>query len=373
MFTIVRTCVRFLPRLLLSGIAYTLTAGSFGCGGGENGPGPESDISVVQGGLGTFKGWKTIPGLTLFDSPALARAWNTTWTAFGRDNAGEIWATNQDGAGNWTGAWTHLPGGPFTSRPSAVALDLPSGIYSKMFAVAAMKSDGEYYLRIQDQTGNQVVTDWTQIVTSMKWASAPSIAYISPTANSTLMGSLVIAGLGSDGTIYMGATFLPGPAPDYRITVNNWGWGQIPGSASDSAPALASMYPSSQVTSDFVLVIGLEGDSGITYRYSKRGALNGIWSPWTDIVGNVFASGPAVAVGKSSLFGVEFRETTVYGIGFDSRVYVSKQPTSGTTGLTAIGTQAFGGNPSAVGFSNTAIVSALVNNATGATNTASSP
>jgi hypothetical protein len=340
-----RLSVRFLPRVLLAlGAAATLPS----CGD-VNGDATET----VRGELGDFGPWVSAGGPTLIDAPALAKGQNTTLTAFGWGSDFQIWTTAQNANGQWTGVWTALPGGTVASRPAAVAMN--SGPFAGHFVLAALRSDGHVWLRIQDQTGSDVAYDWRPLTVynsgvpySPTFFSAPAITFAAPFPDNV---GLFVAGLGYSNRIDLWV--LPLNSQADLLTDNWWGVSSDPGFV--SAPALAYLPPSARGQEFIYLAAGVEGPYGTTYKTTTRARMLD-FLPWQDVPNANFISGPALAVAGPVGVGMEM---TLYGVGLDSRVYASTQIPNG--GFSQLSPQIVGGNPSALGVGRTVSVSALIN------------
>jgi hypothetical protein len=358
---------RRLGSLLALGAAATL----LGCGevGGDA-------TETVRSELGDFGPWVSTGGPTLVFSPALAKGRNTTLTAFGWGTDHQIWTTAQNASGQWTGVWTALPGGTsFGGRVAAVALDVPSGPLVDHFAIVAMRMDSpnfnNYYIRIQNQSGSDVVKDWEVMpapVFGGGWFSAPALAFI-PASDSTDPDSrLIWAGLGYNGHY----------AFDRKLTNNQYGSGNptchgldyLNGVYEDgtdiegrSAPALAFFPPTIKGQRYLAMAMGVKGDEYGHVAYKTTFSTptwcdpNGGWNLATDVPNGLFMSGPALAVTKRS----GLSEMTLYGLGLDSRIYATYPFVANTT-FFQVSPQTFEGPPGALGVGGgTVIVSALMN------------
>lgn len=354
--------MRHLSNAILGGLfVLALGLAPSGCGGPEG----DAGIETVRNEYWYFGGWTSIPGKTLVDSPALAKGAGTTLTAFGLGNDGQIWTTAQDGTGHWTGTWTALPGGTFASRPAAAVIDLTSGQLVNHFAIVAMRSDGKYYVRVQDQTGSSVVSDWAPLrywlnsqFHDLFWSSAPAMTFVPPGSLHT--ARLVIAGTTSGGTIGSHAHYFFND----RYSIDNFG--SMPTEPfslplpADTAPALAFVPLQSDSQSYLAMAWGVEGASGLNYKMiwlKEASSHQGVWRGPVQAVPNAaFNSGPALAGTNQGQFG---REVTLYGVGLDSRLYVANDPASGN--FAPVSTQIVGSNPSALGVGGMVNVTALVN------------
>jgi hypothetical protein len=286
-------------------------------------------------------------------------------TAFGWGTDGAIWTTAQNQSGQWTTNWTPLPGGAFTSRPAVALLDVGSGPFRDHFAIAAMRSDGHYYVRIQNQTGSDVIKDWTPVGFhdywgqwhDLSWTTAPAIAFVPASSWTSGFARLVIAGATTQGQLDVRNDWFVNSNVD-NGEYEELPWDQGPAPLTDSAPALTFVPPRGAGQPYLILGWGVEDSRGIWFKASwLNPASGGQWQATLNFTNGIFSSGPAFGQGWQANSG---REVTLYGRGLDSRIWVTNQLANG--GFSPIGTQTFGSNVSAVGiYPHTVYVSALIN------------
>jgi len=325
------------------------------------------ETELKQGALGAFGGWALVPGGggAVNDAPAIAQTGTTTLTLFGRGFDDQIYETNKLSSGQWMGFWRFVTnnGPTFTSRPAAAGLAVTGGQLGNMFAIVARRSDKKYYIKIQDQTGGAVLMDWNVFPKTALFDSAPAVAFIPNNAPAGPKNSLVLAGLGTDGLFYTSTNTLVGGSNGTYGHANWTPVSPVLGQTFSSAPALTV---SCVAGSGMSIIIAGKTAAGI-YRWSKFNGTS--WSAWTSLANGIFVSDPALAQGC----GVFSRETTIYGRGEDSRMYVSTEIVGQPPSLNVIGTKLFSGNPTATGFGTIAHV--VGNDSSSATfeNSASSP
>jgi len=322
------------------------------------------DTTEVKGELSAWGSWITAPGELLNSSPALAangtNASTLTGYALGSNN--QIWVTTSNGS-TWSGSWSQLsnPGSTFTSSPSAVGLDVPSGGLVNHFALAAMRSDNKYYVRVQNRAGSVVDSNWTAVGT-MTFSTAPSITFVPASAGSAPKNSLVLAGVGNDGRMYWARNTL-GTGNTY--SASNWtGFSTVGTTIFVSAPAVTYSQNTLSGANSLILAGGSEDVNGnVNFQYATYSGT--AWSSFTMLSGT-FVSSPALAVGRGELL---TREDTIYGVELDSKVYVAVIGGA----FSAIGTQLSNGNPTAVGIGGEAYVGMRNTSSIGTSNSAFSP
>jgi len=319
---------------------------SQGCGGVQGG-----ETETKRSELGSFGSWTSMGGL-LLDSPSLARTQSTTLTAFGLGTDSQIWTTAQNSSGQWTGNWTPLPGGRFASRPAAVGLNLPSGDpLANFFAIVAMRDDGTYYVRVQNQSGSQIALDWSEVAGNIYWTSAPALVFVPATAADPYP-SVVVAGNSHYG---LEAWQM------YLSRVTNYApnaWEGFAGHQNitedfrfDRAPALAFVPPALGTSNNFILAVGMHNSSGIAYKSAPYS--NNAFTPLQDVPNGLFLTAPALAAGIQG----QLMELTIFGLGTDYLIYRSND--LGSSGFSPIGGMAFETAPTATGLGNQVWVSSL--------------
>jgi len=322
----------------MASVAALVGITSLGCGEVPD------EITSTQSALGSFGTWKTMTGKSFLDTPALANG--STLTAYGWDGS-QIWVSNQNASGQWTGNWTQLsnPGGAFNTRASAAAFDVPPGtsLFGR-FAIVARRSDTKYYLTIRDQTGTIVDQQWTAVGTGL-FKSAPSLIMIPTTSRNAPVGTLVLAGQGTDDRVWIATnTLTRGPGGNYIYNHANWtGFNFHPEVTRffDNPPAMTFACPVN--TAQPTMYIGSKDAVGRFFTTKFNGSS---WSNWTEVHNGLFAAGPALATGC----GDSFNETVIYGRGTDSNIYWSTEPQGGPQVFTPISApNIFVGAPMAVG------------------------
>jgi hypothetical protein len=333
--------------------------------------------------LGSFGSWTSIPGRTLFEPPALAKAGTSTLNAFAASNtlrSGlQIFNTAENVTGGWSGTWTQISSSfnspPIASRPAAVGFQVFSGPLINRFAIVVKRTDNQYYIRIQDQGAVNVLLNWTAMPLSLpsgvSFESAPAVTFVPSSSVTEPKNSLVVAGLGTDGRIWaFRNTLQSGNA------YSNSAWtslGPVPIAGFDSAPALTFAAPSFVGQPSIVMASGVvNAQDFIDFRFTL---FNGSgWLPWTNVTTGIFSSGPALATGSAPADGgLPSSEVTFYGLGTDARVWVARLVNGVVGGFSPIGTQTFHGNPAAFGIGAFARVTALDASNVGVMNLASSP
>jgi hypothetical protein len=265
------------------------------------------------------------------DGPALARppgALADTGFGLGTDNQ-MYWSTEAN-AGGWGGTssvWATIPGA-FTSRPAAVAFNVPSGPLVGKIALVVRGSDTFFWMQIRDQLGN-VDLDWTQIPNGF-FNSAPTIAFVPASSSTQPKNALVVAGLGTDGKIWFNRNTL---GAGNTFSNSNWiGWAQIQpsGPSFTTAPSLTYMIPRNFLFPSLAIAAGQSGPGTTTFRFSK---FNGAgWSAWTNFNGS-FVNGTGPALASADIGGLQ-AEVSAWGHATDHKMWKSTHVSSGNVNWT---------------------------------------
>jgi hypothetical protein len=331
----------------MNGITRLASAAAFvglvsqGCGRME-----DSDVETTQSALGSFGAtWTDMMG-TANDGPALAIGPSlTAYALVGSSSPRQIFVTNQNGAGNWTGSWAALSsaGEDFASRPSATGFaGVLTGSLSTKLAIVAMRPSGEYALTIRDQTGVVVEQNWIGVPNGT-FSSAPAIAFIPPNSANGPVATLVLAGRATtnDSRIWIATNTLHNYGSGFVYENTKWsGFSPVFSKTFAGPPALAYAYPTGAGSLTLVLAAR---DSAGQFWVSKF--FGSSWTDWAPVANGLFFDGPALSVGNSNAI----REITIYGRGTDNKMYWSTQLSGGAVGFTAISNDLFLGSPQAIG------------------------
>src|ERR1051325_5547369 len=242
---------RFIVPSLLGLLAFATVAG---CGDLEEG------VETARGALSSQWGVPFHPmnsPVFFQDGPALARPPGALAdTGFGLGTGNQMYWSTQANDGGWGGTssvWATIPGA-FTSRPAAVAFNVPSGPLVGKIALVVRGSDSFFWMQIRDQLGN-VALDWTQIPNGF-FNSAPAITFVPASSSTQPKNALVVAGLGTDGKIWFNRNTL---GAGNTFSNSNWvGWAQIQpsGPSFTTAPSLTYMIPHNFIFPSLAIAAG---------------------------------------------------------------------------------------------------------------------
>jgi hypothetical protein len=308
-----------------------------GCG--EVGDG--ESIETRQSALGQFGLWLIAPGGAFQEPPALAKGPSGTLAAFGWRSDSQVWVTSQNTSRQWTGTWTQVSnsGGAFTSKPSAVAFDVPSGSLVGRFAIVARRSDNQYYITIRDQNGGGIVQNWSAIP-GATFSSSPAITFIPSRSGREPKGTLVLTGRRADNRIWESRNKLG--AGDVYFHQAWSAWTQIGTQTFVGSPAISYGCSAGTVGFYSIYVAGRLSD-GTFYWNSFDGTS---WGTWLVAHDGTFSDGPALA---SRTTCDVLAETTIFGRGLDNRIWYSTELSAGGGGFFQIPSRRMFGTPTAVG------------------------
>ncbi len=302
-----------------------------GCGDEGN------DLQTAHGALGTFIAWQHITnGAFRPGNPALATGGpGAVFYGWGTDPpTGSVWFNASPLHNNWT----ELLGASiaFAGPPAAAEFDVYGNNQLLVDAVAEADANGTFYVRIS-QGGGAGMPDWTAIPNAV-FLGQPALATSMSWAASGPKSTLFLAGRGTDNRIWVAENSLVNGI----YSANGWsGFSPIPGGTFPAAPAITWSCPRS--ASDPIVTAAAVGFDGQIYTSRLIGLS---WTAWTPIPNGSFPAKPAGIV--TSCNSVK-KNTVVFALGMDSRIWFSQDHGTGTfdAGFSPIGSQTFTDGPGA--------------------------